>query len=75
VLNGTRLLVKAFVAIWGHEMGFLNCHETLNPLVSGNHKASVRHFGGLKMKFFKGHENLGCRKHGSGEQLFVILAA
>jgi hypothetical protein len=27
------------------------------------------------MKFFKGHENLGCRKHGSGEQLFVILAA
>jgi hypothetical protein len=50
---------KASIAFWGHEMRFLNGHEILDPSVSGIHEVSVRHFDGLKMKFFKGHEKLG----------------
>jgi hypothetical protein len=32
---------------------------TLDPLVSSIHKASVRTFSGLTMRFLKGHETLG----------------
>jgi len=33
-------------------MRLFNCHETLDPSVSIIHKASIRSFGGLKMRFF-----------------------
>jgi hypothetical protein len=46
-------------------MWLLECHETSDLKVCSIHIASVRPFGGLKKRFFKMHENLGCRIHDS----------
>jgi hypothetical protein len=51
---------------------FFKVRETLDPQVSSIHKATVRPFGGLTMRFFKGL-TLGWNLQNSDVQLFVIL--
>jgi heme oxygenase len=50
--------VKAFLLNPLTEESFLKGHETLYPWLSSIYRESVRHFGGLKMSFFNGHETL-----------------
>jgi hypothetical protein len=50
--------VKQLFVIPFTEEGFLKGHENLYPLLSSNNGSSVRHFGGLKMRFFIDQETL-----------------
>jgi hypothetical protein len=50
--------LKAFLVIPLTEDEFLKGHETLYPWLSSINRASVQHFGGLKMRFFIRYETL-----------------
>jgi len=55
-------------------MRLLKCHVTPDLKASSIHKASVRSFGGLQIRIFKGHQILGFRIHGFCWATFFTLA-